>query len=136
LQIGRRLLPHEYPPDSDTVLDLTSEFNVLRSVPERYQYISFPMLDGLGADVSRLVPLLQRLDSIPGKLYIHCAQGHGRTGFVTAAWMLYKGWAQSPDDALQQILAARPAVKLSAIQRARLDDFARDWPAMTGTPGT
>lgn len=45
-------------------------------------------------------------------MLVHCAQGHGRSAVVVAAWLLLKGRAQDPEEALIQIKAARPGVRL------------------------
>lgn len=117
--IGRRLLGSERP-DCDVVVDLTSEFPepaALRSG----EYISFPILDGF---VPAATPMLDRVREVAnreGIAFIHCAQGHGRTGLFAAALLLHEGSAANPDEALRLIQAKRPRARIGARQRQCLE---------------
>lgn len=54
---------------------------------------------------------------------IHCAQGHGRSATVAAAVLCRLGLAADAEDALAQILRARPHAKPSRAQRDALRRF-------------
>ncbi|WP_083233512.1 phosphatase domain-containing putative toxin [Planctopirus hydrillae] len=97
--IGRRLLSHEYPNNINHVIDLTCEFNepiVLRSAA----YHAFPILDGSVPAVDQLGDWARAVAKMSGNIYIHCAEGRGRTGLFSAALLLENGHSKSPDDAL------------------------------------
>lgn len=121
LLIGRRLLSHELPAEVDHVADLTCEFNEPRALRER-SYRSFSILDGAQVSPEQLRRWADEVAGLPGTVYIHCAQGHGRTGMFAAAVLLSSGEAATSEEALQRVTAARPGVRLSAEQRQTLSD--------------
>ena len=114
LVIGRRLLPSEPPPGAHHYLDLTQEFNEPKEIRERAGYWSFPILDGGAAAPESLVDLALQLPS--GRLYVHCAQGHGRTGLVAGDILLATGRAATAEEAMAQVQRARPGVRPNAVQ--------------------
>ena len=123
--IGRRLFPAEYPPDVEHVLDLTCEFPEFSEVRRAKDYQHFPILDGYVPRLNDLLRLLGELDRITGTLYIHCAEGHGRTGLVAAAILLSRGVALDADQAVGMVRAKRRRVRLKACQRKMLTEVAR-----------
>lgn len=120
LLIGRRLLNDELPADVQTVIDLTSEFAEPRRVRSVGRYISFPILDASTRSANEIAELAASVAAQDGPTYIHCAQGHGRTGLVAAAVLLAAGNADSVDTAVSSLEKARPDLKLSRVQRRRL----------------
>ncbi|MFP2931679.1 tyrosine-protein phosphatase, partial [Pyxidicoccus sp. 3LG] len=40
---------------------------------------------------------------MPGPLYVHCAQGHGRTGMIAAALLVARGDAADAATALARV---------------------------------
>lgn len=116
LYVGRRLLYNEYPDDFDSVLDLTSEFNEPEGVLARHRYYSLPILDGRGISETTLVSVLQKIFQEDRVLFIHCAEGHGRTGMVAAAAILLKGVADQPEEAIRLVQNERPKVRLNREQ--------------------
>lgn len=124
ITIGRRLLSHELPPDVDTVVDLTCEFPepaALRAVP---QYISFPLLDAGALSPDALADFSRHLAGIDGSSFIHCAQGHGRTGLISALLLIARGLATDADDALRLVQMSRPLVDLNRVQKSALNEAA------------
>lgn len=118
--IGRRLLAAELPAGTQTVVDLTSEFpepSALRSVSN---YVAAPMLDASVLPPESLADLASQIATAETPLYIHCAQGHGRTGLVAALFLLAHGDADTPDTAIEMIQSSRPLVGLNGVQRASL----------------
>lgn len=124
LVVGRRLSPGEATVQFDQVVDLTAEFQepeFLRNAPG---YRCFPILDG-GAPTPEAVHVaVARLG--PGRIFIHCAQGHGRTGLFALAVLLHSGAVRSVEEGLGLLIAARPGIRLNREQRRCLDIFARE----------
>ena len=119
--VGRRLLSVELPAGVETVVDLTCEFNEPKALRNVSNYIAAPMLDGTALAAEDLVNLAKRVSKADGAIYIHCAQGHGRTGTFTALLLLLTRRASSVEEALAKLQEARPAVRISSAQRAVLD---------------
>ncbi len=122
LVIGRRLLANENPDDFTNYIDLTSEFDEPPTHRRRSGYKCVGMLDGSTAKADVLLTALKALP--PGRTYIHCAQGHGRTGVFAIAYLLFRGEAKSVDEALKMLKAARPKVQLNRQQRTVAEAFA------------
>lgn len=119
--IGRRLLAREIPGDVQVVIDLTSEFAeplLLRTVA---YYVSIPVLDAMTPGTDQFVSGIRRVAELPGKIFIHCAQGHGRTTMFAALLLITKGFAKNADDALEQIRTVRPKARLNRHQRRFLE---------------
>lgn len=115
--IGRRLLPNEYPPVI-TLVDLTAELD--EHIPRQANLLAFPILDGAPASPSLLQKMAQEIGASPKPIYIHCAQGHGRTSMVAAAVLLELRLAQTVQAALETIRMVRPGAKPNTIQLAAL----------------
>ena len=142
LYLARRPLPGELPPaflaepaaeapaaqtPAAVVLDLTAEFRDPAAVRAQPGYRCVPILDAAAPSAADLRRIVSRLPPPAGPpLLIHCANGRGRTGLVAAAWLLAHGLAGNPDDALRQLRAARPRVRLLPRQQAALEAFAAD----------
>lgn len=118
--IGRRLLFRELPEDVDVVVDLTCEFVEPRGVRLAGRYISCPILDASSIDPRALAELAHDLASINARMFIHCAQGHGRTGLVAALFLIATKQAQSVDDAVAAVKSVRPHVGLTDPQMEAL----------------
>jgi hypothetical protein len=122
LVLGRRLLPGEVEGAFANYIDLTAEFPEPAPIRRLPAYQCFPILDG---SVPRLEDLHNVIDHLrSGRTFIHCAQGHGRTGLVAAALLLKQGSAHTPDEALQKLRAGRPGIRLNKVQRQCLEEFA------------
>jgi hypothetical protein len=126
LIVGRRLLPAELDGEFANYVDLTSEFPEPPAIRRGSGYLCFPILDGSAPDPRALRETIQRLR--PGKTFIHCAQGHGRTGLFSLALLLHSGQARTINEGLEKLKAVRPGIGLSAIQRKCIEQFATDLP--------
>jgi protein-tyrosine phosphatase len=120
--IGRRLRSHELPQHIDHVIDLTCEF-AKSTPPSLKSYHSFQILDAAVPSVENLQDWVRQTVELTGHVYIHCAEGHGRTGLFAAAILLYIGHSQHPSDALRFIQSKRPLVRLSKRQSIALSNF-------------
>lgn len=117
--IGRRLRSRELPCEIDHVVDLTCEFtepSVLRS----RSYRLYPVLDGVAPSPEQFRQWVSEVAALPGIVYIHCAEGHGRTGMFAAALLLARGEAKSAEEALAFVKSKRPLVRLGRQQVAAL----------------
>jgi hypothetical protein len=99
LVVGRRLLSSELDADFDNFVDLTAEFSEPWAIRHSPSYRSFPILDGAAPTPEALQGAVSSL--LPGRTFIHCAQGHGRTGLFALAVLLRSGAARSVEDGLQ-----------------------------------
>lgn len=122
------------PPVDPSVVDVTCE------LPKTHhsRYICIPTWDTLGPSpelIDRAVQwvLKEHADNRP--VYIHCAHGHGRSATVLAATLIASGRADTAEEAVAIMRAARPRVRLNARQAAALrlwiDRYYRTAPAST-----
>lgn len=118
--IGRRLLAGELPEGTRTVVDLTCEFIEPEGIRSVEHYVCLPILDAMAPSVERLASCIESWVALPTPLYIHCAQGHGRTGMVAAAVLIARGLAPDARLALSMVRKARPGMRLSTAQGATL----------------
>lgn len=116
LTVGRRLLSHELPEDVELVLDLTSEFEEPAGIRNRVAYQALPILDASAPEPLQLLDSLSTVD-LRKHVFIHCAQGHGRTGLVAAVVLMLRGEAHSADEALLTLRQVRPGIELSHVQK-------------------
>jgi protein-tyrosine phosphatase len=133
LRIGRRLLPREFPADVGLLVDVAAEFPEPGSNRVGRTYVSFPVLDASVPKVDDLVALAQKICKHDGVVLIHCAQGHGRSGLVAAAVLLCRGKATTVIDAIRQIRASRPGVRLNPQQRRVLNEV---WRTLSSLPSS
>jgi len=116
LVIGRRLLDSEFDLEVDHIVDLTCEYTADPQQRRHPGYLCLPIVDGTAPPVVVLQQYVAKLQQLEGRIYLHCAEGHGRTGTVAAALLLARGAAADVDDALAQIISARPKARLYAGQ--------------------
>jgi hypothetical protein len=94
----------------DLVIDLTAEFCSHKG--QATAYLCVPNLDGMPLG-NVVFPTGITLGS---KIFIHCAQGHGRTATYTSLLLAHLGITRSSIEALSLILHCRPAAKPSKTQ--------------------
>ncbi len=121
LLVGRRLLVSELPAGIQTVVDLTCEFPESRVAEVVPNYISAPMLDGSALSPQSLAGITTRLESAEIPIFIHCAQGHGRTGVVAALFLIARGEAGDPESAIALLKTHRPLVRINRVQMSALE---------------
>lgn len=120
LVVGRRLLAREVPGGFDHYVDLTCEFEEPRGIRSRKGYLCLPILD---AGVPSHDELRQAVAATGrGSTYVHCAQGHGRTGLFALALLFHRGRIGSPQEGLALLQQVRPAIRLNRVQRRFIED--------------
>jgi hypothetical protein len=124
LSVGRRLLASELEGEFDNVVDLAAEFPEPCSIRRSPSYWSFPILDGGAPTPEALRSAIAALR--PGRTFVHCAQGHGRTGLFALAVLLTSGVARNVEDGLRVLSAARPGISLSREQRRCIEIYAQN----------
>lgn len=126
VHIGRRPRAAELPDGTRGVLDLTAEFGVSPDVARGREVTCAPILDGMPAESTRLREAALALEALPRPALLHCAQGHGRTGMVAAAWLLVTGRAATPDEALARVRGARAGAVPNRAQVEALNGLAEN----------
>jgi hypothetical protein len=122
LVVGRRLLPSEVDGQFDNYIDLTAEFAEPPAIRRSAAYWCFPILDGSAPDPKVLREAVDRLR--PGRTFVHCAQGHGRTGLFALALLLRTGTVRTVEEGLRMLRTVRRGTSLSRTQRQCIENFA------------
>ncbi len=120
--IGRRLLPAEYEnlcrqarvEEFANYIDLTAEFSEPAIARKKSGYVAFPILDGSAPTVANLHTAISQIR--PGKTYVHCAQGYGRTGLFALAFVLSSEKGCTITQGLRFLASVRLGVHLNAEQ--------------------
>jgi protein-tyrosine phosphatase len=82
-------------------------------------------LDAHAPSDCELRELVAEIVAHPGRVYVHCAHGYGRTGLVVTAVVLARGGAETPAEAIAAVRAVRRGVRLMPSQLAALERFAK-----------
>ncbi len=123
LYIGRRLLAKELldEPKFDHYVDLTAEMEDPEQIRLMPGYRCLPILDASTPDRRELRATLEAVKD--GTTFIHCAQGHGRTGMVALALLHFRRRVLNLDEGLALLQKVRPGVALNFEQRRFLQSF-------------
>lgn len=103
VKIGRRLLSSEFPDATSQVFDLTSEFPEPASIRSKVLYRFVPALDARPPQPFTLREAAQQVLNANNGVYIHCANGHGRTGTLAGAVLMLSGITQTAEETLEYI---------------------------------
>jgi protein-tyrosine phosphatase len=125
LFLGRRVNAHELPPDISMVVDFTAEFVEPMSVRTLSRYRCLPTLDGCAPGEASFRALVDEVARESGRVYVHCAVGHGRSATFVVAVLLARGLEQSVDEAEAKLKRLRPGVRLRSSQRALVGRLAK-----------
>ena len=121
LVVGRRLLTAEVPDGFDHYVDLTAEFEDPSQIRTKDSYRSFPILDASIPSIAELESAVEAAKD--GRTYIHCAQGHGRTGLFALALLIHRGRITSAEEGLDLLKSLRPAINLNREQSGFIDRY-------------
>jgi protein-tyrosine phosphatase len=131
LTVGRRLLASEIPDGFDHYVDLTAEFEDPSIIRNRPSYHCLPILD---ADVPTPEELNRTVEAVSnGSAYVHCAQGHGRTGLFALALLIRRGEVTTAQEGLEVLKNLRPAIRLNRTQLRFLDAYLTWQPSPVST---
>ncbi|MEN6644555.1 MAG: hypothetical protein ABFE08_19135 [Armatimonadia bacterium] len=122
LWVGRRVLGEELPEGVKVIVDVTCEFAEPSTALARCEYRALPTLNYGAPEADGLRALVEEFAGREG-IYVHCAQGHGRSATVAAALLLRKGLAGTWEEAVAMVVKVRPKVHLEGCQEA----FLRGW---------
>ena len=117
IYVGRIAPLDELPRDVETVIDLTSELLDDPALRREKHYVCLPTLDGSAPSDADLLALLRQRAKWPGKIYVHCAAGHGRSALVAACLVVLGGFADTVEEAMTQMKQRRPKVHLVPQQK-------------------
>lgn len=130
LFLGRRLTGREAARlQPDAVVDLTCEFSEPRLLRER-RYLALPVLDTAAPTPEQMQQGVDWIESAlaDGRVYVHCALGHGRSATLVAAWFLATRRCATVAEAEAQIKAVRSAIAFHPPQEAALEAFIKTLP--------
>lgn len=101
------------------VLDLSAELPV--HLPGK-TYRNLPLLDLVAPDSEACRQSAELIEQLrqQGPLLVCCALGYSRSATLVAAWLLHSGRADSVEQAIAMIRAARPRIVLGEAQRKAL----------------
>ena len=125
LFVGRRAYPHELPEDTTLVVDMTCEFFESQGICNGRSYLCFPTMDGSAPSDESFVRLVRSVLECPGPVYIHCAEGHGRSGAAAAAVLVVKGQVSSTGEAIAELQRIRPRIGLNKLQAEAVERVCR-----------
>ena len=129
LWLGRRPLgDHELPPDIDTIIDLTAEYEEPTNVVDGRTYRCVPTLDGTAPESEAVRALVEEFAPLDGNIYRHCAAGRGRSAAVAAALLISRGLAENVEAAEQLLQQARPAVSMTQAQKEMVEHVVNSAP--------
>ncbi len=133
LVLGRRLRPNEVPSDFENYIDLTTEMEDAAAIRNSKNYICLPILDAGVPCHHALQAAISKMK--PGTTYVHCAQGHGRSGLFALALLVESRAIKSFDEGMALLHARRPGIQLNKAQKKFIEGMllriTSDDPAIT-----
>jgi hypothetical protein len=113
----------ELPAGVHGLLDVCAELPCATS-PRHYRHQ--PQLDLVPLNAQQLAHAAQHITQLlaAGPVLVCCALGYSRSAAAIAAWLIASGNAATADEAVAQVLAARPRVVFTAAQRHALKQLA------------
>jgi protein-tyrosine phosphatase len=90
-------------------------------------YVWIPVKNQAAPDPQKLefgVAVLEKWVAMGRKMYVHCANGHGRAPTVVAAYLI-KAKGYTPEEAEAFVKEKRPSIHLEDVQREALLRFAQ-----------
>jgi protein-tyrosine phosphatase len=120
LFVGRWPAGMSLPPGIALVVDMTAELPAAAST-RACDYLCLPCLDAAVPPRRPFAALARRIAAFRGRVYVHCALGHGRSATMATAVLLCRGVAPTVGEGIRMLRRARPRVRLGARQVAFLE---------------
>ena len=120
LFVGRLCGYDSLPKGVTVVVDLTAEFHTPLSLQARVQTSRLPTLDGCPPDWKKCQQVFELIGTNHHRIYVCCANGHGRSVTFMAAWLGQQGKCHSAIEAVKLIQAARPTAAPNSDQMSFL----------------
>lgn len=121
----------------DCVLNLCIEFPDLAGFRSAgYPYRRVAILDGAPPHPEQLREAVEWAAERHGEgrtVYVHCAQGHGRSATAATALLVRLGIESDPDAARERIKAIRPETRVAARQREVVAAYCRGLSGPSGS---
>ena len=114
--------PSEFPAHCPNVVDLTAELPARADVIRGRRYACVPALDCTMPLPGALIAAAATVGGWPGGVYVHCANGHGRSACFAALLMVLRGESATWRAAVEQMKTVRPLVSVHGTQAALMDD--------------
>jgi protein-tyrosine phosphatase len=121
LWLGRRALRQELPEGVALIVDLTAEFPIPPGVNNGRTYLSVPTLDSSVPERRDFEQALQAILDCKGGVYIHCANGHGRSATLVLAVLVASQHIARLEEAEAFLKQVRPGIGLHPQQRRLLE---------------
>ncbi len=117
-------------------LDLAGESTEARVFVEKTVYRQLSVLDitAPSPEVLDAAVAFLREQTPRGRVYVHCELGFSRSAAVAAAWLLAEGFANTAENAIAQVCAARPQARFREPEREAVTAFARRCKVAEGAP--
>lgn len=117
-----RICGYESLPDGITIfVDLTAEFPTPRSIRTKLPTVCLPTLDACNPDWDKCRHAFELIEKGQRRVYVCCANGHGRSITFVAAWLGRSGICHSAIEAVKLIQASRPSAKPNQDQMSFLN---------------
>ncbi|WP_397569334.1 hypothetical protein [Schlesneria sp. T3-172] len=117
LYVGRLCELKHLPNDVSLVIDLTAELETPASIRCGLPIICLPTLDGGIPSEDQCQRAIEAFESPHDRIYICCANGHGRSVTLAAIVLGYKRCCLTAEQAFDFIKQARPAATPNPDQR-------------------
>ena len=135
LWMGARPCRDDLPGGASLVVDLTAEFAESKRALAGRAYRCLPTLDASAPAEGPFLELVAEVAAWQAGVYVHCANGRGRSAAVVAGVLMARGLADDADGAIALLKKARPGVNLSKAQRRLLARAAGELATSPGAPG-
>lgn len=118
IYVGRYPLwyPKEFPQTVKHVIDVTGEFPGIQEIQFNRTYLCCRGMDMQLPSKEDLATIAIEASKLEGEIYIHCANGHGRSASLAALIMVLRGNVTNVEEAFTVMQKARPKVYIHSEQ--------------------